>query len=283
MTIKGISDIRRLTRGGKFRLGIKVKNARGKMYPQKSDHFIADLENEETQKLFHEIYGDEPKRIRIAFPSNDPEQFFPQFYKCYGSGSGLKCRGDGERADRAQADGTFSEVDCDEPQNCEFAQENGCHRLASLQFFVEGLPGIEVFQVDTTGFHSIVNLNTGIELLQMLRGGRGIAGVFVDLVLVPQTAQAAGKKVGIFVMKLNIPVSLENAAQLTSVFEAVKELPPPDETKDELLHAENVDGPPVDEEPETVTAEVVDEPPKSAPKVLPGPEGEPDPNDDEDF
>lgn len=237
MPIKGLTESRRFTRGGHLRLGTKAERG----YPVKSDHFIADFENKETEALFYSIYGAEPKRVTIAFGADEPETVFPQYYKCYGAASGLKCKGDGQTAGRANAQGEIEEVECPTPFHCDFAMKNGksgkpgCKQMASLQFFIKGLPGIQVFQVNTTSFNSIVNINTGIELLQTVRRGRSIRGVWIDLMLFEQAAQAAGKAVTIYVMKLDIPVSLDNLTALECAFDAPAALPAPDESRDEYL------------------------------------------------
>jgi hypothetical protein len=245
MPIKNVSDIRRITRGGYLRLGRKVESQRkrGVMYPEKSDHFIADFEDKRLEQVFHDLYGNEPKRITVSFASDDPDVIFPQWFKCYGASTGLKCKGDGAQAQRI-IDGDMHEVECPGPAECDFSLENGsggkpgCKRIGSLQFFIRGLPGIQVFQINTTSFNSIVNLNTGIDLLRTLRRGRGIFGVWVDLLLVPQDAQAGGKKVNIFVLKLDIPVDLDQALSLTSVLEGPIALPPPGEDRDEYLYGQ---------------------------------------------
>lgn len=231
MPIKGLSDRRRFTRGGHLRLGKKHESGR---YPVKSDHFIADFENPEVEALFYRLYGAEPKRITICFGADDAEDIFPQYYKCYGSSAGLKCKGDGEVASRINTQGELEEVDCPTPEHCEFGKRNGCKQMASMQFFIKGLPGIQIFQVNTTSFNSIVNLNSGIDLLRTVRGGRSIRGVWVDLCLNEQQAQANGKAVTIYVMKLDIPVSLDNLGALQCAFDAPALLPP-DESRDEYL------------------------------------------------
>lgn len=235
MPIKGLSDRRRFTRGGHIRLGRKTKNQRGTEYPEKSDHFIPDFESEEATALFHQLYGEKPNRITVAFAGETQEEIFPQYYKAYGASAGLKCKGDGEYAQRADDKGNLHEVDCPGPEHCDFARANGCKQMASLQFFIKGLPGIQVFQINTTSFNSILNINTGIDLLQSIRGNKRISGVWVDLLLVPQTAQANGRKVEIYVLKLDINASLDNLAALECAFEPPKSLPAPDDSRDEYL------------------------------------------------
>ena len=256
MPIKDISDIRRITRCGYLRLGVKVPNRGGNgEHPEKTDHFVSDFVDKEITKVFHERYGDKPKRITIAFASDDPEKCFPQWYKCYGSSTGLKCKGDGEAAQRL-VDGDMKEVDCPTPDGCEFGKKNGCKRMASLQFFIQGLPVLQVAQINTTSFNSIVNVNSGLELLRMARGGGPIAGVWVDLVLKPQQAQASGKKVNIYVLEIVIPYGLDDIKKLTCALPEAKGLPAPSEARDPYLTPG-----PTDDVAETVdpeTGEIVD-------------------------
>ena len=104
MAIKGLSEVRRLPRLGKIRLGIKKKTAAGKEYPSEVDYFILDpqtpseLENQKIIDEFTTLYGEKPKSMKIMFPVANPEVYFPQFYKRYGSSTALKCKGDGEVA-----------------------------------------------------------------------------------------------------------------------------------------------------------------------------------------
>ena len=256
MPIIGLSDRRRISRGGYIRLGeMKVSPKSGKEYPSKLDHFRADFDDENMERLFYQLYGAGPKRITIAFPSDDPGSFFEQWYKCYGASTGLKCKGDGESAIRWLEDGQH-ELPCPTPPECEFAMENGssgkpgCKPIGSLQVFVRGLPVLKVFQINTSSYNSIVNMNSGIDLLRFARGGRPIAGVWVDLVLKPQDAQVDGKKVGIFVLDLVIPVGLDDVQKLTSAVETPAALPAPSDSRDPLLVPENGFNPEPDPEPE---------------------------------
>jgi len=221
MSIHGVTERTRFSRGGHLRLG-KKHPERG--YPMKSDHFIADFEDPAVEALFHEIYGAEPKRVTVAFAGETLEEIFPQFYKCYGS-SGLKCYGTGDKASRWTDEG-FVEVECPEPHFCDFALANGrngkpgCQEKATLQFFIQKLPVLQVFQVATSSINSIVNINSAIRMLQNIRGGQRISGVWVDLVLKEQDTTVDGKKTKIFVIDLVLPFSLDQIQQVRSIFEA---------------------------------------------------------------
>jgi len=68
--IKGISDIRRLPRLGKVRLGIKVEPPDKNPYPRATDYFVVPDE-------IKEYVGEKPKQLQIMFPVEDPEVFAP--------------------------------------------------------------------------------------------------------------------------------------------------------------------------------------------------------------
>lgn len=237
MPIRGCTDAPpRFTRAGHIRLGVKTQNARGSIYPEKSDHFIADFESPESTRLFHEIYGPQPKKITIAFAHETTEEIFPQWYMCYGASAGLKCKGDGETAWRADDKGNLSEVECPGPGECDFGRMNRCKQQARMMFFIRGLPGFQVFQCNTTSWNSIRNINSGLEMLRVVRGDRPVRGVWVDLYLVPQKAQHDGKQVNIYVLKLDIPTNLDNLKALECALDIKPaQLPAPDESRDEYL------------------------------------------------
>lgn len=252
MPIKDLTPQRRLPRGGHIRLGEMKKSAKtGNQYPSAVDYFIADFDNKDHEALFYQIYGEKPKRIKVCFGHNDPEKVFPQYYKCYGQ-SGLKCKGDGETAGR-WIDGELVEVDCVGPDDCPFAAQNGrdgkpgCKRLASLQVFVHGIPELCVFQINTTSRNTIINVNTGLELLDRLTNGN-VAGTWVWLRMVPMEVQAEGKKKTVHVLDIEIPVGMHNVHQLERAFSAPLALPAPSDAKDPYLMPANGFAPDADAE-----------------------------------
>ncbi|GAH87206.1 unnamed protein product, partial [marine sediment metagenome] len=64
MPIKGVSDVRRMPRLGKVRLGIKVEpEEEGKKpYPRATDYFVVPDE-------IKELVGNTPKKLNIMFPT----------------------------------------------------------------------------------------------------------------------------------------------------------------------------------------------------------------------
>ena len=95
--IKGLSDVRRLPRLGKIRLGIKVKHAKtGNEYPKEVGYFVCPPE-------IQKVYGEKPTALDIMFPIEDETKVFAQNYKAYVF-QGLRCKGDGEIALRRVSD-----------------------------------------------------------------------------------------------------------------------------------------------------------------------------------
>jgi len=145
--------------------------------------------------------------------------------------------------------------------------------VASLMVFVRGLNVLQVFQINTGSRNSIINLNSGIDLLRLARGNKSIAGVWVDLELKPQEAQADGKKVSIYVMSLVIPVGLDDVRQLESAFAAPAQLPGPDETRDALISQPvSVDAQTSGESPPTPQTAAAEPVPSSPPPAPPPPQ-----------
>ncbi|QRF24951.1 hypothetical protein FY534_13620 (plasmid) [Alicyclobacillus sp. TC] len=129
MPIKGRSDIYRVPRVGKIHLGVKkVSDKSGHEYPSAVDYFVVkadDTTSEAAAQAFQSVYGDKPREITICFPSDDPDQFFPQWLSSYRSVGGryeLFCRGDGEVAYRVDGQGGRVQMPC-AYQDCPLYQE----------------------------------------------------------------------------------------------------------------------------------------------------------------
>ena len=161
-TIKDISQIRRMPRLGKIRLGVKVKSGKsGREYPKETAHFVVPPE-------VADVYGDEPTELDVLLPMENIEDVFPQAYKFYGSQRGVKCIGNGEIARRLVDDAkrTFEEVKCP----CELLDQKKCARRASLMVILPKVSMGGIYQIDTTSFNSIVDINSGIDYIRLLIG-----------------------------------------------------------------------------------------------------------------
>jgi len=260
--IKGISDVRRCPRLGHIRLGIKkVSEKSRKEYPAEVDYFILDPEtgdqqrNEELIKQFKELYGEKPTAIRIMFPPTDQEIFFAQWFKRYGSGTLLKCKGDGETAVCALpefAEGLeiigkdemgLTKVKCLGPE-CIYQKDKSCHRLGALQILLPELSGIGVWQINTGSWNSIVNLNSALDWLKGLCGR--FAMIPITLRRIPQKIQYEGKPSTHYIMQIDLEnvniAQLQKAALIAPEKSMLTALPAPDESKDPLLYSEQENG-----------------------------------------
>ncbi len=240
MAIKGVSEVVRLPRLGKIRLGIMKENDEGTPYPQPTDHFVCP---EAVRRLF----GDRPKRLRVMFPTEDSRQWASQHLKCYSASRQLVCRGDGEmavaRIDLASGElathdplaTELRETGC-RPETCRHYQEKHCRRVMSLQFLLPDCPGFGVYQLDTSSFYSIVNVNSALELIRGVCGR--VAMIPLSLRLVEQDVQPDGLHKRAHVLSLTAPHTLVGIQKYAQVppGRALLELPPPDgEAPDDLF------------------------------------------------
>lgn len=264
MPIKGVSDIRRPPRVGKIRLGVKaVSQKTGKEYPTAVDYFVVDPEDGITSKgaadSFLKVYGEKPRELDIMFPCDDPPIFFPQWLKRYGSGSGLLCKGDGEKAQMVDKEtGELVEIECN-PQECEHYNSNppSCRRDATLQFLLPKVSGLGVWMIDTTSFYSIVNINSAVHFIQSITGGR-IGMLPLTLRLRPQQVAPGGKIKNVHVLDLGHDhVTLQGILMASTKSPAAMLLPHLDESQapDDIYARSVREGPkPADRGPVTTPA-----------------------------
>ena len=197
MPIKDLSNRQRVPRLDKIRLGIKVKGSKSE-YPKAVDYFVCPPE-------VKAIYGDQPKELKIAFHSNDIEEIFPQYYKRYGSGTGLVCKGDGETAMCLfEGHKVMEEITCP-GRECEFYKANKCSQVANLIFMVRGVARFGVYQLDTGSYNSILNINGGLEFVKGITKGQ-IKMVPLILAVIPQEVNPDGKKKTIHVLRIEADI-----------------------------------------------------------------------------
>lgn len=197
MPIEGVSDILRLPRLGKIRLGEKVEKPGKIPYPRALDHFKCPPE-------VQEVYGEQPKQLDIMFPTENPTQFAQQWLRCYSMTQGLVCIGDG-RTCRRKCDTETGDIaghttkkwewkdglPCN-PEHCPHYGPR-CKRCMNLQFILPKLKkGFGVWQIDTSSFYSIVNINSAIEMVARAAGR--ISFIPLPLCLGPQEVSPPGEK-----------------------------------------------------------------------------------------
>jgi len=196
--IKGISDVRRLPRRGKIRLGVRDTSARtGTEYPKAVDYFVVKEDAStpaESAEAFRSVYGEEPRALDVMLPVHDRETVFPQYLYRYGAGAGLLCKGDGQVATELDRDtGELREIDCD-PSECAWAntEPKQCRPVGSLQVLLHRVPGLGVWQLDTSSYHSIVAINSALDFLAGVTAGK-IAMIPLKLILQPKEVQVTIK------------------------------------------------------------------------------------------
>ena len=238
--IQGLSNVVRLPRLGHIRLGTKeISQRTGNPYPVSTDYFI-------VPDKVKEVYGEKPRELNIMFPLDDPQEFAPQWLKCYSLTQGLVCRGDGLVAQRkidlhtgAIANHSTEEWEmrkypC-EPQDCPEYQEKRCRRLMSLQFCLPEVEGLGVWQINTTSRNSILNINSTLKMVSSLSGGR-LRFIPLTLALVPIEVTPEGEKIKkVYVLELRTTVKLADLVRIallpaaSAVLEDVEEEEPPED------------------------------------------------------
>lgn len=196
MSIKDVSEARRMPRLGKIHLGIKVDVPGKTPYPKATDHFVVPDE-------IKQFIGDQPKELQIMFPSDDMELIAPQYLRCYGLTHGLVCWGDGDRghrkldvkthkiAGRDTLDWEWQDWECNTAECPEYGAR--CRRVMNLIFLMPNIPGLGVWQLDTSSFYSIREVNSTLEMIMNMTGGR-IAFIPLTLALGPVKVHPPGEK-----------------------------------------------------------------------------------------
>jgi hypothetical protein len=182
--IKGLSELRRLPRAGKIRLGVMVQGADGNSYPRATDYFVCPDE-------VKAVFGEKPKELRVVFPLDTQSKVFPQDLKMYRKGGGLFCSGDGETAKRWSPEGQL----VDRPCPCEYLEGDKpqCKPTATLHFLLPDVPVLGVWQMTVHGRSVIIGLNSALEHFHAVFGGlRGIP--FVLKMVATDTQRYDAKK-----------------------------------------------------------------------------------------
>ena len=241
--IHGFSEPKRIPRIGKIYLGVKRSNGT-KDYPSAVDYFVVRADggntSEDAARAFHEAYGPEPREITIAFPSDDPENFMPQYLASYHGGGGrseLWCKGDGLKARRMDGQGGYVEMDC-LYQDCPIYQQKKCKPLTRLLFLLPDVEGIGVWELDTTSYFSAQNLGSSVQLIRQLTRGR-IAMIPLKLRLIPQSVSPEGTTKTVYVLDLQLVnvklMELLNRIPTLELAESTQLVEPSDDMPDDLF------------------------------------------------
>lgn len=226
-TISGLSSTRRMPRLGKFRLGKKAKKAEpdsrckhtaDKMcqfcsYPVKTDHFVVPPQVTAAKNPDGTpVYGMEPKELDIMLHTDDMSQVFPQALELYVA-SGLKCTGDGITAREKNDKGEWIDRQCP----CDrLHKRGGCSEKAHLSVILYKVATNGVFSIDTGSINSMIDLNSGFDLISTMFRSLGGTIKMKPLVLTvkPRTLDVEGKKTTVYVMGVEWRGTLMQAKQL---------------------------------------------------------------------
>lgn len=251
-----VSTRRRLPRLGKIRLGIKKVNAQGKEYPSETSWFVVTDE-------VAAVYGPEPTELDILLPSDDPAVIFPQSLRLYGSGSGLKCIGDGKSAERYDEQaGEFRPYEPGCP--CEHLKSDdnpkgGCTVHASLMVLLPRVSLGGVYEIRTSSFNSIVDVNSGLDMVRGMAGR--IAMVPIKLRRVARQTQHDGKKKTHYTLFVGLDANITDLNKLREdtrrVLEVKYQIEGPSTQGPAADPVDEVDG---SDEPEDVTPVVTPAP-----------------------
>jgi len=267
--IEGISDIRRMPRLGKVRLGIKIEPPDKNPYPRATDYFVL------PDEIKH-VLGDKPKKLNIIFPTEEADKFAQQWLRCYSFTQGLVCKGNGVKATR-KIDVETGDIarstthewvfrddwGCD-PDTCEQYLEKQCRRVMNLLFMMPDVPGLGCWQLDTTSFYSIVNINSCIDLIRSICGR--ISFIPLKLSLEPLEVSPPGiTKKTVHVLTIRSDVKLADIQRLA--------LTPPERI---MLPALQEEEPPEDLFPEQKVVEAEAKKEEEAPPAEPVEEKTPD-------
>lgn len=239
--IKGTSDVRRLPRLGKIRLGEKRKSeSSGKEYPAALDHFsFVDV------PWVEEVYGAKCTTLDIMIPHENPDVFFPQALKAYRA-SGLFCQcTDGETALRVRVGpddkgkvqdeqgeawiqaqgldvqvGDMFEMTCPHFE-CPLYEAKKCKGIGRLLFMLPKVPRFGVYEITTSSRNSMIDINSYVEAIRAAAGR--VSMIPLKLNLVEKEVQAEGKKKNIRSLEIVWEGSLQ---QLTGLARA-RALPAP--------------------------------------------------------
>jgi hypothetical protein len=220
-----------MPRLGKIHLGIKVEPTDKSPYPKAVDYFVCPPE-------VQEVYGKEPKELDIMLPSENPEQFAQQWLRRYSRTQGLICIGDGINCRRKvdvqtgamvtkdSREWVWKESICNS-QECPDYTNKLCRRIINLQVFLFNCPGLGVYQIDSSSFYSIVNINSMVAMLKATLGRCSMLPLKLVLGPVEVTPPGESKKT-VYVMHISSNIKLGELAKMALLPPAQALLPEPE-------------------------------------------------------
>lgn len=212
-----------LAEAGKIKIGKKRPPKTGQKAgdfrtPMKLDHFLVTTTEFDSEtgdlklndKIMEKI-GNNCRLLHICLPYDDINLNFQSSYARYTKTKCL-CRGDGKTA--KTDDGAI--ITCN-PKTCIFAQEKQCKPTGILSVILEDAPSIGgVFKFRTTSWNSIRNISSSLHFITSKITGGVLAGIPLNMVLIPKTVQIPGGKgtTEIYMVNLEIPHSMSKMREM---------------------------------------------------------------------
>ena len=193
---------RMLPRVGKIHLGRRGTNDRGVEFPRATDYFVVEASETtppEAAAAFREVYGDEPRSLRVEFPTDREDVIFDVWLKAYRRQGLPFCRGDEKVAIRTMEDGSRVEIPCP-GEECEFYRAKKCRRVGILRFLLPEVAGFGVWQLDTGSWNSFKGVLDALDLMRLAFGR--VSGIPMTLRLVPKKVEVEGKPKTVYVLTL---------------------------------------------------------------------------------
>lgn len=198
--IKGKSDRKRIPIVGKIRLGVKVNGQKG-VYPVETPYFVVPPEIEQ-------VTGEKPTELDVLLLSEDEERIYPQALKRY-TASGLMCIGNNEQA-MEYNDTTHRFESC--PCPCPALDSGDCKKRANLLLFIPSVSSGGLYQIDSSNFDSMQNINGYFEFLRLTFGR--ISNIPLKLRRVPMNKRYNGQPTTHYPLELRYEGDAELTAQL---------------------------------------------------------------------
>jgi hypothetical protein len=210
--IKGnFSQNRRLPRLGRIRLGLKVQKTRRDgstvEYPTEVNYFV-------TPPEVQRVYGSKPTELDIMLPSENEEAIFPQSLAWFGRSKGLRCKGDGETAERLnEQTGQWEQRTCPcEHYKSKDNPKGECTEQGILMFILPKVSMGGTYQLRTGSYNSVVDINSGLDYVRALIGR--ISMVPLKLKRVARETHNDGHKQLHYTLSLTLDATVEGVNQL---------------------------------------------------------------------
>jgi hypothetical protein len=226
--VGNVEGMMRLKRLGKIRLGLKVQNEKGKTYPTETEGFVCPPEVEA-------VYGQNPLELDgVMFASNDPNVVYVEKLALYGSGSGLKCCGNGTIAERMNEQGKWVQRECP----CEFLKtdENPKGQCTPQAHLCVILPKVSMwgyYQITTGSAYARAGILSALKHLQDMVGRIGF--IPLKLMRIPTETNKGGVKRTHYILSFVPTIDLDQIKRLRASPEQPALLmidPPVDENPD---------------------------------------------------